>query len=187
MSRARNWKLAAAAAIPITALLASVAALAALVGQTGPLMWTGPIGLAESHDQRAFLALEHPERPKALAEASREVGRALTLAPYDNAARLRLVYIDTLGHQSLGPQGLARFAESYGLIPYDYTVATWRIQFGLEHWGSLTPDLRAAVFAEAMAYGRAGSQDVNVSRVLQSIHDPQGRLAAALWLRLLNH
>jgi hypothetical protein len=41
------------------------------------------------------------------------------------------------------------------------------------------------VFAEASAFGRAGSQDVNVRQALSNVRDPQGRLAAALWLRTL--
>jgi hypothetical protein len=110
----------------------------------------------------------------------------MALSPYDNEARLRLVYIDALRHPPVSSIGVARLAESYSLIPYDYTVAAWRIRFGLEHWAALTPELRAAIYEEAMAFGRVGSQDVNVRPILQSIHDPQGRLAAALWLQLLN-
>jgi hypothetical protein len=187
MSRASNWKLKSAIGLAAAAFLGGAAGLAALAGQTGPFMWTGLFGFAQSHDKLAFQALEHGTGPAALAQASKDIKGALSEAPYDNAARLRAVYVDTLAHGTLGPDGLARLAESYELIPYDYTVAAWRIQFGLEHWNALTPELRLAVFSEAMAFGRQGSRDVDVRRTLQSIHNPDGRLAAALWLRALNH
>jgi hypothetical protein len=186
MSRRWDWKLSAASGICLAAFLAAAAALAAIVGQTGPLMWTRTLGFAQSHDAVAYRALEGGRSAAALSAATDQINRALTLSPYDNQARLRLVYIDSVRHPPVSPAGVARLEESYSLMPYDYTVAAWRIRFGLEHWALLSPELRLEIYAEAMAFGRAHSQDVDVRPILQSIHNPQGRLAAALWLPLLN-
>jgi hypothetical protein len=186
MSRARAWKLYAAVALPAAAFFGAAAALTAMLGQAGPFMWSEILGVAGAHDQRAYQILRGPSTPQSTARAATEIQRALALAPYDNAARLRLVYLDSRRPGGIGPQGLDAFARSYELMPYDYSVAAWRIRFGLEHWSSLTPDLRSAIFAEAMAFARVGSVDVDVPEVLQSIHDPEGRLAAALWLQALD-
>ena len=180
-----GWPLVTAAGVSAAALLLSIAGLAALLGQAGPFMGSTLLGFATGHDQRAFDLLAHRPTPAGLAKAGAESEMALALSPYDNAARMRLLFADTTRHGRLTPAGLALFARSYDLIPYDYTVAAWRIGFGLEHWATLTPDLRSAVFAEALAFGRAGSQDVNVRAVLSNVRDPQGRLAAALWLQTL--
>jgi hypothetical protein len=187
MSQRRNWRINVAASLGAAAFLFSAAELAALIGQTGPLMWTPILGLAESHDAISFRILTHAASPVATSAATAEINRALALSPYDNQARLRLVYIDALRHPPVGPAGVALLEQSYSLMPYDYTVAAWRIRFCLEHWEALSPALRDNVYQEATAFARSNSQQVSVVPILQSIHDPQGRLAAALWLRLLNH
>jgi hypothetical protein len=148
-------------------------------------VWGRIAGFAQSHDRRAFRLIERSKSPADLDAASREIGRALALSPYSNPARLRLAYIDTVRHGRLGPAGLAELARSYDLIPYDNTVAAWRIRFALEHWRALTPELRASVHSEAMAFAMAYSADVDAGAVLPTIHDPAGRLAAELWLQEL--
>lgn len=186
MSRLRSWKSVAAPGLAAITLFASVGALAALGGLGGPFMWSRTVGFAESHDKRAHAILDRSTAPAALTQATAEVGRALALSPYSNAARLRLAYIDTVRNGRLGPVGRARLAQSYDLMPYDYSVAAWRVRFALEHWRSLTPELRGRVHAEALAFGRGGIHDVDMRGALQSIRDPAGRLAAALWLRELS-
>jgi hypothetical protein len=187
MTERRSWKILLAGSLTCAALLFSLAELAALVGRTGPFMWTPILGVAESHDEISFRMLKRASTPEATAAATMEIDRALALSPYDNQARLRLVYIDALRHPPISPAGVALLEQSYSLMPYDYTVASWRIRFCLEHWAALSPAVRDEVYQEAMAFGRSGSQQVSVAPILQSIHDPQGRLAGALWLRLLNH
>jgi hypothetical protein len=187
MTGRQTWKIGLAAGLASAAILLSAAELGALVGHTGPLMWSPILGSAESHDDISFRILEHASTPAAITAATAEVDRALELSPYDNQARLRLVYIDALHHPPVGPAGVAMLEQSYSLMPYDYTVAAWRLRFGLEHWAALSPAARDEVYQEAMAFARSNSQQVSVVPILQSIHDPQGRLAAALWLRLLNH
>lgn len=179
MTRTPPWKIVAAAGLAGTTLLLSAAALASLSGVATPL------GFAETHDRRAYELLVKSSAPDALDAAAAQAERALALSPYNNSARLRLTYIDTVRRGALGGEGLARLAESYDLVALDYTVAAWRVRFGLEHWRELTPALRKAVEAEALAFTRAGSQDVAMTSVLQSIRNPEGRLAAALWAHAL--
>lgn len=184
MKRSRPWKLPALAGLAGLTLLASLASLAALVSEVGPLMSIRGIGLAAPHDAKAF-ALLSSHGPSRRAEGEQEARRALDLSPYDNTARLRLAYAYSLSGPPEDQLAITELAKSYDLVQFDYTVAAWRIQFGLNNWDRLDPDLRHSVYGEAMAFGHAHSQDVNVIKVLQSIRDPQGRLAAALWLHAL--
>jgi len=187
MSEQRSWKVTVATTLAAFAFLLCAAELAARLGQVGPLMWTPLAGVAASHDEISFRILKQASTPEATSAARVEINRALALSPYDNQARLRLVYLDALHHRPLSPAGVELFEQSYSLLPFDYTVAAWRIRFGLEHWEALSPTLRDEIYQEAMAFARSNSQEVNIVPVLKSIDDPQGRLAAALWLRLLNH
>lgn len=186
MTRARRWKLPALAGLAGLTLLASLAALAALLSETGPLMALRGVGLAAPHDAKAFDLLSSG-RSSLRPEAQQEARRALDLSPYDNTARLSLAYAYSLGGPPQEQLAITELAKSYDLMQFDYTAAAWRIQFGLNNWGRLDPDLRGSVYAEAMAFGRAHSRYVDVPRALQAIHDPQGRLAAALWLHALKN
>lgn len=183
MNRVPDWKMTAVGALAGTTLLTAVAALLALTVQRGPLMWSDSLGFSETHDKRAFRMVDAAATPAGLDAAAREAERAIRLAPYNNAARLRLAYLDTLKRHRLEGPGLKDYADSYNLIPYDHTVASWRIAFGLEHWDQLTPELRMSVHEEARAFARSHSQDVDVVQIIQSIHNPEGKLAASLWLR----
>lgn len=141
-------------------------------------------GSSQGLDQSAFARLKANATRSDLDEAARRARMALQLSPYLANSRLRLVYIDAQAGR-LSPAGLAEFSRTYDLIPRDPAVAAWRIQFGLEHWTQLNPATRRAVYEEVMAFGRLPSEDVPVRRILGSIHDPSGSLAAALWLRAL--
>lgn len=177
MSRSRRWKVYAAAGLAALTLTGAGAALASLAGSPSPL------DFAERHDRQAYAILTSAADAASLDAAEREVRRALALSPYSNSARLRLTYIDTVRRGSLGPAGMAQLSRSYDLVPLDHTVAAWRVRFALEHWDELSPALRKSVEAEAMAFGRTGSRDADVKASLAAVQNPEGRLAAALWLR----
>lgn len=181
MSRPSPWKIAAAGVLTTGTLVLSATALASLLGASTP------IGFAETYDKRAYALLTGPASPAALDSAASEASKALALSPYSNSARLRLTYIDTVRRGSLGPVGTAHLAKSYDLVPLDHTVAAWRVRFALEHWKELPPEARTAVETEARAFARTGSQDADVRAALGSIRSPEGRLAAALWLKTLAH
>jgi hypothetical protein len=187
MRVAPYWKTAAAGGLAATALLLSVLALAALSGAPAPPFNSRALGFADPHERRANALLRHDRSARSLGAAAKEAQAALALSPYNNAARLRLAYIEAASQEGrLGPAGLVHLTQSYDLVPFDHTVAAWRIGFALEHWEQLTPEVRGAVQAEAHAFSRSGSKDVNVQAVLRTIRNPAGRLAAALWLRELS-
>jgi hypothetical protein len=167
-------------------LAASVGAMVVL--NTGARIGVGPLifGFADGYDGAAFrMTQSAAPSSEALARAEVKARRAQALSPYDNTARLRLAYIDTLRHGALFPKGVALYIQSYELLPYDQDVAAWRIRFGLEHWASLSPEARIALHEEVMTFAKVGSRDPDLRTLLASIRDPSGRLAAALWLPTL--
>lgn len=170
------------------AVLAATAATLSLGGlvvlNTGATVGAPPfaIGLSQGHDEAAYRRLLGMPSAADLNWASSKARQALAVAPYENGPRLRLAYIETLRHGRLTPAGVQLFTQSYDLLPLDPNVAAWRIGFGLENWESLTPEARRAVYEEARAFYQLRSRDVDVRRVLNSVHNPSGRLAAALWL-----
>jgi len=188
MSSARtvpNWKLVASGSLAASAALAGVLALLAYAGLPA-FPFTGRIlGFSEPHDRRSLQAVVGATRPEDLQRAEREAKAALALSPYNNLTRLRLAYIEAERLGRLGPVGLTHLGRSYDLVPLDASAAPWRVRLALEHWGQLTPEIRMAVYQEAMAFGRSGSREADVRPVLASIRNPDGRLAAALWLRAL--
>lgn len=186
MIRTPGWSITVAAILSAATLALSCLGLAGLFPLGAIHIGSFAGGFAVGHDRRAYQLLQTSRSPDALARAAEESRLALSLSPYDNSARLRLAYVDRLQHRSLGPAGVVQFSRSYDLVPYDHTVAAWRLRFGLENWAALTPEARAAVRREAMAFGRANSADVDVRGVLGSIHDPNGRLAGALWLHAMD-
>jgi hypothetical protein len=180
MTRSRQWKLAAAAVLTAGAFAGAALTLVAFAGG-----WS-PIPVAEADDQKAYALLNGPTSPASVAAAEAAARRTLALAPYSNAARLRLAYIDTLRHGgSLGPEGRAELARSYDLVALDHTVAAWRVRFALDHWRELPPELREQVHQEVMAFGRLGSRDADVRMSLRAVRSPEGRVAATLWLTAL--
>jgi hypothetical protein len=186
MSRPQRWKLTVAAILSGLTAVAGAGALVALSSPGEVLIGPIAVGLSGGFDEQAFRRLTASRSPAALDRASVEVTRALALSPYDNSARLRLTYIDTMRRGGLRTEGVVQLSKSYDLIPYDHTVAAWRVRFALEHWDALSPPEREAVRAEAMAFAKANSQSGEFRNVLQSVRNPSGRLAATLWLRALS-
>lgn len=186
MNGGRAWKTYSTVALLVITLTSSFSAVLALGVQAGPLMSLDGFGLAEAHDRRAFEILERNPSLADLSFAEREAAVAIRLAPYNNAARLRLVYIQGRTKR-LDTNAIKWIADSYSLVPLDHTVGAWRVGYALERWDQLPPDLRNAVHREALTFGRVGSRDVDVRKVLASVRNPEGKLAATLWLRELTH
>ena len=166
--------------------LASLTALIAL--NTGAAAGLGPftLGSTDGYEKQAHALLLGTPTPADLDRAEALARKTLAISPYANTARLRLAYVDSLRHGAMTPEGVRLFVQSYELLPTDQNVAAWRIRFGLEHWAQLTPQARAVVQNEAMAFARARSANPPVRQILGSIRNPNGRLAAALWLRTLD-
>jgi hypothetical protein len=183
MTRRREWSIPAAAGLSAATLALSCMGLAGLFPLGAFHVGSFAGGFAVGHDRRAYQVLLGSSSPSALAVGAEESRLALSLSPYDNSARLRLAYVDRLQHRSLSSEGAAQFSRSYDLVPYDHTVAAWRIRFGLENWVALTPEARDAVRREAVAFARANTAALDIRAILRSIRNPNGRLAGALWLR----
>lgn len=177
--------LAGAIGLVVITLGLSALALQSLSGAPSPL---GPVRLemAAGEDTQTWRILAASPGPAALAQAERHARRALQLAPYNNQARLRLAYISTQRERTFGPQAQKLLAASYVLIPFDINVAAWRTHFALENWSMLLPEDRLAARKEAFAFNRSGSRTANIRSTLALISNPNGRLAAGLWLRSMS-
>lgn len=166
-------------------LVAIVLALATGAAATAAIAsWsTGPFGPSEALDSRSFRILNEGATPAKIAEAKSLLSTAAGLSPYNNAARLRRVVIDTAVSGRLSPENAKAIEQSYDLLPVDHTVAEWRIAFCLEHWGELTPETRLAVRYEVLALASLREARWDMGKILQSVQDSRGRLAAMLLLQ----
>lgn len=165
--------------------VASVAGIVALNTGATPGVGALSLGFADGYEARAYELLQDKPSPEDIDRAALLAEKALAISPYDNTARLRLAYIDSLRDGYAGPRAVRLFVQSYDLLPFDQNVAAWRIRFGLEHWTELSPQARGLVHDEVMMFARVGSIDPPVRKILGSIRNPSGRLAGALWLHQL--
>ncbi len=139
-----------------------------------------PVTLAAGLDRRANAALAQGD----LATAEALSAAALAQSPYDTSAWLRLALIDAQADGKVDAEGLKALATSYQLLPYDQYTVVWRIAFCLEHWPELTPEIRAAAKAEAMAFAKT-SQYGALQSALSRVERAEGRVIAALWSQRL--
>lgn len=172
-------------AVAAAALASGVLALAELErtqpSQT-PLAFTFEVG----EDAIASALVENGKSPADLERAAAHARRALSLAPYNNNARLRLAFIDSKLHGGrLSKAGATYIAQSYDLAPYDPSVAAWRIRFALENWQTLSIETRRATQAEAYALGSGTAVSTKIRSALKSVQSPTGRVPAQLWLLVL--
>lgn len=175
MSRARVTVLALAGLLATTTVVLSVALL---ISQAPSRTGEAPIRLAVAENAAANGALSLT--PPDFATARTATWRALSQSPYDPSAWLRLAYIDAAEDGRLDEDGAAALTRSYELLPFDQYVAIWRVGFALENWQSLTPETRARVRAEALAFART-SRYREMRTTLTSVTNPVGRLPGALW------
>ncbi|MDO8408542.1 MAG: hypothetical protein Q7S93_00540 [Phenylobacterium sp.] len=165
------------ALLALAGLFTLVAAGATYVALVAPTHSGAPFTLAAAENRRATQALG--QTPPDTEAATQATERALAQAPYDPSAWLRLAYIDA-ADGALGPEGLQALERSYQLRPFDHYVAVWRVRFALEHWGDLTPAIRAAVKSETLAFTRT-SRYPDMIATLAAVENPIGRLPAAIW------
>lgn len=160
----------------------AVVELARSAPEQAPLLFTFDVG----EDAVAAALVDRAKSPADLEKAVPHLRKALTLSPYNNNARLRLAFIDSKQHQGKLSQTGARYlAQSYDLVPYDPSIAAWRIRFALEHWQSLSVETRKAAQAEAYALGSGTAVSNQIRASLRSVQNPVGRVSAQLWLLVL--
>lgn len=155
-----------------------LASLNVAAGKANPL----PFSFNWAEDEQARAILEASQSPSSLAAAERHVRRALAQSPYNNSARMRLVYILTLRTHSFPPEVQRLLQQSYDLAPYDPAVAEWRTTFALNHWGSLPVATQVAVRSEVLAFREVSPPSTDMRRALSAVTAPEGRLVATLWL-----
>lgn len=171
-------------AFPIAAIaLALITGGAAAFGVSS---WsTGSFGVAEALDSRSARILSEGATPEEMAEVRALSRTAASLSPYNNSVRLRRVALDAALTGRLSAESARAIEESYDLFPVDHTTADWRIPFCLEHWGEISPATRLAVRSEILALASLHHPRWDVVKVLQSVQDPRGRLAAMFILQEL--
>ena len=141
-----------------------------------------PITFNWTEDERARAILKASHGTVALADAEASVRRALAQSPYNNVARMRLVYILSLRTRGYPPEAQRLFQQSYDLAPYDPAVAEWRTTFALNHWAALPSSTQSSVRDEVLAFKAGTPPSIDMQRALRAVTAPEGRLVAALWL-----
>jgi len=163
-------KLGACAALAATTLMSGAALAIGAGSPATPL----PVlaGLGVGAEARADLAATSPETPAAEAMAADRA--AIKAAPLSAAAWLRIAYIKSRDGRPLDAEALDAIERSYSVAPFGADVTGWRLTFLYDHWGELTPQIRAEATQEHTTL-IAWQQPVwNID----SINDPAGRMAA---------
>lgn len=114
-------------------------------------------------------------QPAASAAESRA---ALDASPAAASAWLRLAWLDSQGSAGLTPRARDAIERSYAVAPLGPDVSPWRLAFLLDRWRDLPPALRSQALAEMRAM--QGRQPEAFHIIATSVHDPAGRLAAAM-------
>jgi hypothetical protein len=173
-------------AMAVAALASGVLAVVEL-GRARPDQGAIAFTFEVGEDAVASGLVENAKSRSDLERAATHARKALTLAPYNNNARLRLAFIDSKLHGGkVSSAGAVYIAQSYDLVPYDPIIAAWRIRFALENWQALDIDTRRATQAEAYALGRGTVVSGKIRSALQAVQDPVGRVSARLWLLVLS-
>jgi hypothetical protein len=170
-----------------TFLLSAVALWALNGGGQAQLGSLALMKLAAGYDRRAepILAPAHAPPPRLRRQAAALSQAATAQFPYDTGAWLRLAYVDALDHGGLTSDGLKFLKRSYDLVAIDPQLGPWRVRFALENSQALTPELRAAARTETSALWKNGENREKLTQLATTIHNPAGRLSAALWLNRL--
>lgn len=138
-----------------------------------------------SSDAQARASIIANKKTKTFNEARALANAAIRESAYNNVSRLRLVYIDATEHGRPTAEGLKLLQQSYDLAPYDVHSASWRTLFVLEYWDNMTPAIRAAAQREAIAFMKVGSKTADIRNTLKRVQNPEGRVAATLWMLAL--
>lgn len=177
-----NW---IALVVFVVAALTFVGAAFLAIGLAAPDSVFGAMSpLSLAHDRRASSILDrHPHTPANLERARQETWQALNQSPADDAAWLRLAYIDRLAHGRLTADGLKWLERSYDVAPFGPETSFWRVRFCWENWDSLTPELRKQVADEVRVQWPTRNGDYIA--ISAAVANPSGRLASALMVSQL--
>lgn len=177
--------IAPAAALALVGAIASGVGIYELSRMAAPPRRPFLVTFDLSADAQARTSIIANKKTKAFNEARALANSAIRESAYNNVSRLRLVYIDATEHGRPTAEGLKFLQQSYDLAPYDPHSASWRTLFVLEHWGDMTPAIRAAAQREALAFMKVGSKTADIRSTLKRVRNPEGRVASTLWLMSL--
>lgn len=170
------WAAGAGAALTLIGTLLLLSGLVAPQGAAGA--WSPAAGV---HDLRATALLEAGRmRPAELAAARRETLAALARSPVDDAAWLRMAYIDRLRGGRLAAEGKEALRRSYDVAPYGPDTSLWRVRFALENWQDLDPELRRETLDEVRVQWDRRRRAYE--EIAAAVQDPAGRMALLLVL-----
>ena len=167
------------AAAGVSTIASAALIFSALSSAPSPLRSFAP-RLAAGEDRRAEAILRKGDQD-AFDQATEASRSALTSAPYDTTALLRIALIDLREHGGLTPAGVAALGESYRRVPVDRSVALWRISFALENWDRLPVEIRTSVQNEVLGVASEPGHRWPVRARLARVANRQGRVVAALW------
>jgi hypothetical protein len=105
-----------------------------------------PLVLRTGYDLLAYETSGQDRSPARDAALRRAVDGALQQAPFDAYAWMIKASVDRDT-----PSGLAAFARSYEVAPFDANLFKWRTSFAADVWDRLTPQQRMAVITDIRA------------------------------------
>ena len=138
------------------------------------LTWPSP----DPMQAERILTQTDPMGKSAAAQAL--AARAVMAArPGEPSAWMRAAYADRLQHGSLTEAGRRALDTSYLIAPYAGATTPWRLAFALDNWANLQPATRLVALQEVKLMDP--TTRLAAGRLIgASVHDPSGRLAAAL-------
>ncbi len=117
---------------------------------------------------------------KDLVEAEALTRKELAWSPAQPALWARLAQIHSLRVGQLDVEAVALLERSYALSPYDSELVLWRTAFTYDHWRAAPQSLRLRARDEAAAFYTTSRDHTSMDQLLDSVHDPAGRLALSL-------
>jgi len=166
----------------LTVILMAVVMIRALAPTAAPQ--AGQFILAAGQDRLAERLMRRAGSEagrRDIAEAVVASRAALSQAPYDTGALLRLAWLGWRRDGRLDSDSIQALSTSYARVPFDRSAGLWRINFALENWDVLPLSVRRAVQAEVFTLASEPGHRWPLRSRLSRIHNERGRVVAALW------
>ena len=163
------------------------------LGGTAGLMWSDASGWTRSalcgprcYDEPVQEALmAQGQDVLAGYRAARQASmRQLEISPYDSAAWLRLVLLETrIADGELTPSATDALARSYERAPVDASIARWRIPIAFSYWPQLSSDLRRRAVEEVNVLYNAPENRTALRNLAREIRSQEGVFAFVVLLQ----
>lgn len=130
--------------------------------------------------QRAYGRIAADAPPPAVLQAAAQ--RLVRADPADPKSWNAVAYADWTAHGHLTAEGVEALGRSYAVSFFDYRGAVWRVDFALQNWAQLTPQIRQEALTEGDIALRNAVLAPRLRARLQTLRSPEGRLAAMMLL-----